>query len=79
LRASKPIKVETDSKGNLRTIKKGTTVQIVRVEGRWRIDDEWWRRKPISRLYYQVLLANEHRITIFQDLINDRWYEQNYA
>ncbi len=22
----------------------------------WRIDDEWWRPRPVSRLYYHLLL-----------------------
>jgi len=45
----------------------------------WRIDDEWWREKPVSRLYHSVLLDDGRTVTIFHDLVADRWYGQSYA
>ena len=30
---------------------------VTSIEDRWRIDDEWWRSEPVSRLYYAVLLG----------------------
>jgi hypothetical protein len=54
-------------------------LQITRIEDRWRVDDEWWRGRPVSRFYFQVLLEDGRHATVFHDLIDDRWYEQRYA
>lgn len=42
----------------------------------WRIDDEWWRQRPISRMYYQVVLEDGKTISVFKDLVSGRWYRQ---
>ena len=39
----------------------------------WRIDDEWWRI-PISRRYHRVILEGGRPVTLFQDLVEGRWY-----
>ncbi len=53
--------------------------QIVSViDDRWRIDDEWWRSEPLSRLYYAVLLTSGQRLVIYKDLITGQWYKQVY-
>lgn len=44
----------------------------------WRIDDEWWRDNPISRLYWRVLLEDGRVVDIFHDLVSDRWARQTY-
>jgi hypothetical protein len=41
---------------------------------RWRIDDEWWRSEPVSRLYYAILLASGQRTVLYKDLVDGRWY-----
>jgi hypothetical protein len=52
--------------------------RIISIERRWRIDDEWWRTEPISRMYYAVILDSGKALTIFKDLIKNRWYRQSY-
>ena len=44
----------------------------------WRIDDEWWREKPISRLYYSLLLEDGRNLTVYRDLVTERWARQAY-
>lgn len=44
----------------------------------WRIDDEWWRQRPISRLYWRVLLEDGRVVDLFRDLTRDRWARQTY-
>lgn len=51
---------------------------ISSIDESWRIDDEWWRREPISRFYYSVHLASGHRLILYKDLINNCWYRQSY-
>ncbi len=44
----------------------------------WRIDDEWWRERTVSRLYFSLLLEDERTVTVYRDLIGNRWQCQNY-
>ena len=50
---------------------------VMAIEDRWRIDDEWWRLKPVSRIYYTVLLVSGHRLALYKDLITGNWYRQS--
>ena len=51
---------------------------IVSIDDRWRIDDEWWRVEPLSRMYFVIMLASGQKLTIFKNLIDNRWYRQSY-
>ena len=42
----------------------------------WRIEDEWWRKMPISRLYYRVVLEDGTMVGLFKDLVSGDWYSQ---
>ena len=44
----------------------------------WRIDDEWWRERPVSRLYFSVLLEDGRTVTVYWDLVSGRWARQDY-
>jgi len=52
---------------------------VAAVQDRWRIDDEWWRERPVSRVYFSVLLEDGRRLTIYRDLVAGRWSQQNYG
>jgi len=54
----------------------GYTKHIAHITDIWEINDEWWRSKPISRLYYQAITQEGRHITIFNDLIDNQWYQQ---
>ena len=43
---------------------------------RWRIDDEWWRERPVSRMYYECLVDQGLHMTVFHDLMTGEWYQQ---
>lgn len=43
----------------------------------WRIDDEWWRQRPVSRLYYSLLLE-DGRVTVYHNLTTSQWSRQIY-
>jgi len=49
--------------------------RVEQVVESWRIDDEWWRA-PISRRYHRVILAGGRPMTLFQDLVEGKWYRQ---
>ena len=50
---------------------------VARVQDRWRIDDEWWRERAISRLYHTLILEDGVLIVVYHDLIEDEWFEQH--
>lgn len=79
LNAPVRIQVEIDAdKQPVRVQRRGwrTSRAIARIQDRWRIDDEWWRTRPISRLYYALLLEDGLPLTVFHNLITETWYEQ---
>ena len=80
--ASKPlntpeqIRVEEDASGLPLAVRLKRRQRITAIEDKWRIDDEWWRKEPVSRLYYNVLLADGQRLVLYKDLISGEWYRQ---
>jgi hypothetical protein len=57
---------------------KTRNILVKNVENVWRIDEEWWR-KQVSRLYFLLELESGARITVFQNVLDGRWYKQNWA
>ena len=51
---------------------------VAAMQDRWRIDDEWWRHRPVSRLYFSLLLEDGQKVTVFRDLVSGRWAKQAY-
>ena len=51
-------------------------VTVEAVVDLWRIDDEWWRERPISRMYYECMVEQGLRVVVFHDLTNSEWYQQ---
>jgi hypothetical protein len=45
----------------------------------WRIDDEWWRERAVSRLYFSLLLEDGRTVTVYRDLVSGRWARQAYS
>ena len=58
----------------------------IRIKGRWlrvgsiddlcNVDEEWWRERPVVRMYYRVITEDGRCITIFRDLVDGAWYWQ---
>lgn len=73
-----PVNVGEDSSGlpAVMTLRRKQTVAAI--EDRWRIDDEWWRREPVSRLYYAIVLQSGQRLVVYKDLTAGRWFRQSY-
>ena len=44
----------------------------------WEVEDEWWRKIPIKRRYWKVKLESGQDLTVFQDLSDGSWYQQDY-
>jgi hypothetical protein len=52
--------------------------RVASIQDRWRIDDEWWREAPLSRMYYQLQLDSSRVVTVYQDLPGGAWWLQRY-
>jgi hypothetical protein len=79
LNAPMPLRVQMDEHGHIVSIwRQGrlTPRSIASIQDRWRIDDEWWREHPVSRMYYAVVLDDGTLLTMYQDLLANVWFEQ---
>ena len=56
----------------------GRPIAVDSVLERWRIDDEWWRGRPVSRMYYRVILEDGRVVDLYRALLSGRWYRQSY-
>ena len=73
------VQVEVEGNSPVRVVLRGQWLVIDEVADRWLIDDEWWREQPISRMYFECLLADGRRVILFYDLVSDRWHHQSHA
>ncbi len=80
LNLPRPVGVKAKSNGVPVEVRLGKAWRkVIKVQDRWRIEDEWWREKPVARLYWQVLLDGGQKATLFQDLSTGQWHEQRYG
>jgi hypothetical protein len=71
--------VEADNRGHPRAVTfEGTRRAVTAVQDRWRIDDEWWREKAVSRMYYELRLEGDRVVTVYRDLEGGGWWLQRY-
>ena len=78
LNAPDSIQAEEDIEGLPLTVKEKRRQRVETIDDCWRLDDEWWRPEPVSRLYYAIRLASGQKMIIYKDLTNGSWYRQAY-
>jgi hypothetical protein len=78
LNLPRPVEVAEDAAGQPIAIKGRRRQTIASIDDRWHLDDEWWRERPVARIYYAVRLASGQKLVIYEDLTDSRWYEQDY-
>ncbi len=79
LNAPNTIQVQVDELGQPLAVRRRGWPRPSRVasgQDPWRIDDEWWRERPVARLYYALLLEDESLLVVYHDLVADRWFAQ---
>ena len=52
-------------------------VEVVREE--WRVVDRWWTEEPVSRRYFEVVLASGENTVVFRDQERGGWFSQRGA
>ena len=74
-----PGRLNVTAKNGLPAVIAGKRPQTVAgILDSWRIDDEWWRDKPLSRMYFEIVTADGSHLVIFKDLASGGWYRQGY-
>ncbi len=73
-----PVIVQEGQTGIPSAVKIKRKQAIIAISDRWRIDDEWWRSEPVSRLYYTVRLDSGQKLVLYKDLADGHWYRQRY-
>jgi hypothetical protein len=73
-----PIEVRESTHQTPRAIKmKGRWCRVVSIDDLCNVDEEWWRERPIVRMYYRVNMEDGRQITVFRDMLDGAWYRQN--
>ena len=71
--------MEADESGEpVALLVSGQRIGVESVLERWRIEDEWWRERPVSRMYYRVILEDGRVVDLYRALLSGRWYRQSY-
>ena len=73
LNQPQPALVEAHVDGSPRSVNR-SAVGVVREE--WRVVDRWWTEEPVSRRYFDIVLAGGERAVVFHDEEVGRWFSQ---
>ena len=73
LNAPVAVRVEAHVDGSPRRVNR-SPVALVREE--WRVVDRWWTEDPVSRRYFDVVLAGGEHAVVFLDEEVGRWFSQ---
>jgi hypothetical protein len=73
LNAPVVVRVEAHVDGSPRRVNR-SPVALVREE--WRVVDRWWTEEPVSRRYFDVVLAGGEHAVVFLDKEVGRWFSQ---
>ena len=72
----RPVLVEEAFDGTPRLVNR-QAVEIIREE--WRVVDRWWTEEPVSRRYFEVVLASGENTVVFRDQERGGWFSQRGA
>ena len=79
LNAPRRAEVRSDDGGAPSAVRRGGAwLEVIELLDRYRTDDRWWTSQPIARAYYELLLEDGRRLTVFRDEIKLSWWEQRY-
>ena len=73
LNAPRPALVEGHADGTPRRVNR-QEVAVLREE--WRVVDRWWTEEPVSRRYFDVVLAGGEHAVVYLDEEVGRWFSQ---
>jgi hypothetical protein len=78
LNEAQPVRVRSGVEGPSAVEFRGRWRTVGRVEEAWRLDDGWWRPRPVRRIYYRLALDGGCLLTIYRDALDGGWWMQRY-
>ena len=79
LKAPKPLEVsENDARQPERLRFDGGWQCVGLIRRPWRIDQHWWQSSPVSRLYFRLAPGDGPPLTVYRDLVDGQWRQQEY-
>jgi hypothetical protein len=69
----RPVRVEANAAGVPEAVGR-TPVDAVAEE--WVVEDRWWTGRPLTRRYFELVLADGRNAVVFRDLRRRLWYSQ---
>jgi hypothetical protein len=50
--------------------------RVLHLRDEWRVEEGWWTREPVRRLYYDLVLDDGRNAVVYRDRRRGRWYAQ---
>lgn len=50
--------------------------RVLHLRDEWRVEEGWWTREPVRRLYYDLVLDDGRNAVVYRDRRRGRWYTQ---
>ena len=70
----RPIEVEATREGVPAFVQ---SVEVETVREEWLVEDRWWTPRPLSRRYFELVLADGRNLVVFcEPAPRGRWFEQ---
>lgn len=71
-----PISVQSDALATPQSFSwQGRTHRVQEITKRWRVDQDWWRRR-VWREYFKLATQTGLLVIIYRDLLTGQWYLQ---
>ncbi|MDX6638179.1 MAG: hypothetical protein QOJ01_1690 [Solirubrobacterales bacterium] len=69
-----PVAVEDDAEG---VPVKVAEVAVEAIREEWLVEDRWWTPAPLSRRYFELVLASGRNLVVFREPAEGgQWFEQ---
>ena len=69
----RPVRVQTSAAGVPTAVGR---VAVDAIAEEWVVEDRWWTGRPLTRRYFELVLADGRNAIVFRDLRCARWYSQ---
>ena len=69
-----PVRVDIGANGEPAAV---DSVEVNAVREEWLVEDRWWTPKPLSRRYFELVLADGRNVVVFREPDGGgRWFLQ---
>jgi hypothetical protein len=69
----RPVRVQASAAGVPAAVGRAA---VDAVSEEWVVEDRWWTGRPLTRRYFELVLADGRSAVVFRDLRGGIWYAQ---